>query len=159
MGGLPDGAFGAMVGGFLTEQVYAVGGIADANADASDLGGGLDTFFDDFETFKTLEFGWISSREKLFLDNAHVTVWQIDEREEAGTPDGWGINISLTHHIGDHWLPFLRGGWAEDGGSFYQASVSTGFGYTTVPGRDLLGVGLNWSRPNRDTFGAKLNDQ
>ena len=159
MAGLPDGALGAMVGGFLTDQIYAVGGVADANADAGDLGGGFDTFFDDFETFKTLELGWTSAREKLFIDNAHVTLWQIDERDEAGTPDGWGINFSLTRRIGDNWLPFLRGGWTEDGASFYQASVSAGFGYAAVPGRDLLGVGVNWSRPNRDTFGANLDDQ
>jgi len=159
MGGLPDGAFGAMVGGFLTDQVYTVGGIADANADASDLGGGLDTFFNDFETFKTLELGWTSAQEQLFLDNAHITLWQIDERDEAGTPDGWGVNFSLTKAVADHWLPFLRGGWAEDGASLYQGSLSAGFGYSSVPGRDLLGVGLNWSRPNRDTFGAKLDDQ
>ena len=159
IGGLPDGALGAMLGGFLTDRVYAVGSIVDANADASDLGGGLDTFFNDFETFKTLELGWTSTQEKLFIDNAHVTFWQIDEREEAGTPDGWGVNVSLTSAIADHWLPFLRGGWAEDGASLYQASVSAGFGYSSVPGRDLLGVGLNWSRPNRDTFGTKLDDQ
>ena len=159
MGGLPDGAFGAMAGGFLTEQLYAVGGIADANADASDLGGGLDTFFGDFETFKSIELGWTSEREELLIDNAHVTFWQIDERDEAGTPDGWGINVSLTRQVGNHWLPFLRGGWAEDGASLYQASVSAGFGYAGIPGRDLLGVGLNWSRPNRDTFDEKLNDQ
>jgi len=27
------------------------------------------------------------------------------------------------------------------------------------PGRDLLGFGLNWSRPNSDTFGEQLRDQ
>lgn len=157
--GLPDGALGAMVGGFLTDQIYAVGGIADANGDATDLGGGFDTFFSDFETIKTLEIGRTSAKEQLFIDNAHVTLWQIDERDEAGTPDGWGINASLTRKVDNHWLPFIRGGWAEDGASFYQASFSLGFGYASIPGRDLLGLGLNWSRPNRDTFKAKLDDQ
>jgi porin len=56
-------------------------------------------------------------------------------------------------------LVFLRGGWADDGGSLYQASISTGFGYQIEPGRDLLGVGLNWSKPNSGTFGPGLGDQ
>ena len=159
MGGLPDGALGAMVGGFLTDQIYVVGGIADANADPTDLGDGLETFFDDFETFKSFELGWTPAREKLFIDNVHITFWQIDERDSVGTSDGWGVNVSVASLVGDHWLPFLRGGWADDGSSLYEASVSSGVGYANVPGRDLLGIGLNWNRPNRDTFGEKLDDQ
>ena len=38
MGGIPDGALGAMVGGFLTDKLYLVGSIADANGDPTDLG-------------------------------------------------------------------------------------------------------------------------
>ena len=93
------------------------------------------------------------------LDNAHLTVWQINERDDAGTSDGWGVSFSLSGAVGESWLPFLRGGWARDGASFYEAAVSTGFGYSSQPGRDLLGVGLHWSRPNSDTFGEALRDQ
>ncbi len=159
IGGIPDGAFGVMVGGFLTEQVYAVGSIADANGDATDLGDGLETFFDDFETFKSFELGWTQGRERLLLDNAHLTVWQIDERDDAGTSEGWGVSFSLAGVVGESWLPFLRGGWARDGASFYEAAVSVGFGYSLQPGRDVLGVGLHWSRPNSDTYGEALRDQ
>ena len=56
-------------------------------------------------------------------------------------------------------LPLMRGGWAEDGGSLYDGFLSTGFGYAAEPGRHLLGVGLNWSRPNDGTFGTGLDDQ
>ena len=95
----------------------------------------------------------------MLLDNAHLTVWQIDERDDAGTSDGWGISFSLSGVVGESWLPFLRGGWARDGSSFYEAAVSAGFGYSLHPGRDLLGMGLHWSRPNSDTFGQALSDQ
>jgi len=159
MGGIPDGALGAMVGGFLTEKLYLVGGIVDANGDPTNLGDGFDSLFNDFETFKSLEFGWASKREEVFLNNAHITLWQIDERNRAGTPDGWGISASISTTTGNGFMPFLRGGWADDGGSFYEASVSAGFGYTPNPGQSMLGVGLNWNRPNRSTFGAKLGDQ
>lgn len=157
--GLPDGALGAMVGGFLSDNYYAAVSLADANADATDPLDGFDTLFNDFETFKTFEIGWISGPERLFIDNAHVTFWQIDNREEAGTPDGHGVAFSVTNSINDQWLPFLRGGWSKDGGSLYEASLSAGFGYSKDPTRNLLGMGLNWSRPNDDTFGSGLSDQ
>jgi porin len=159
MGGIPDGALGAMVGGFLTKHLYLLGGIADANGDATNLGDGFDSMFNDFETFKSLEFGWVSKQEEAFLNNAHVTLWQVDERSRAGTPDGWGISASITKSTDNGFMPFLRGGWADDGGSLYEASVSTGFGYTPNPGQSMLGVGLNWNRPSRSTFGANLGDQ
>ena len=159
MGGIPDGALGAMVGGFLTDNLYLAGGIADANADPTNLGDGFDSMFNDFETFKSLELGWASKREEVFLNNAHVTLWQIDERERAGTPDGWGISASITTSTDSGFMPFLRGGWAEDGGSLYEASVSTGFGYTRRPGQSLLGLGVNWNRPNESTYGEDLDDQ
>ena len=159
MGGIPDGALGAMVGGFLTDKLYLVGSIADANGDPTNLGDGFDSMFNDFETFKSLEFGWVAKREEVFLNNAHVTLWQIDERNRAGTPDGWGISASITTSTDNGFMPFLRGGWADDGGSLYEASISTGFGYTSNPGQTMLGVGLNWNRPNRSTFGPNLGDQ
>ncbi|WP_428671958.1 carbohydrate porin [Roseibium sp.] len=159
IGGLPDGAFGGMVGGFLTSNIYASASLADANADATDIGSGFGTFFNDFETFKSVEVGWTSGPERLFIDNFHATFWQIDARSKAGTQDGYGVSFSATKGINDKWLPFVRGGWSHDGGSLYQAALSVGFGYQRLPGRDLLGVGLNWSRPNKNTFGTKLDDQ
>jgi porin len=83
MGGIPDGALGAIVGGFLTNHPYLVGGIADANGDPSHLGDGFDSMFNDFETFKTLELGWVSKQEDVFLNNAHVTPWQVDECQRS----------------------------------------------------------------------------
>lgn len=159
IGGLPDGAFGVMAGGFLTSNLYAVASIVDANADPTDVFGGFESFFGDFETFKTLEIGVTSGGERLFIDNLHVTFWQIDEHADGTAPSGWGVSASVTGAIADRWLPFLRGGWASEGGSLSEASVSAGVGYQPEPGGNVLGVGLNWSRPNADTFGLDLDDQ
>lgn len=159
IGGLPDGALGVMAGGFLSENYYVAGSIVDANADATDIGNGFDTLFNEGETFKSLELGWTSGAQALFLDNAHLTFWQIDEKSETGAPDGHGVAFSYTKAVGNAWLPFLRGGWSEGGGSLYEASLSAGFGYTENPGKRLTGVGLNWSRPSSDTFGVDLDDQ
>ena len=159
IGGLPDGALGAMAAGWLSENVYASGGIADANADVTDIFKGFNTFFDKFETFKSAGLAWTPDRKRLTLDNLQLTFWQIDKRKDAGTPNGRGVSFSASKSLDDRWLTFLRGGWADDGGSTLEASVSAGFGYQLKPGGDLFAVGLNWGRPNRDTYGRKLDDQ
>lgn len=159
IGNLPDGSLGAMVGGFLTTNFYAAGGVTDANSDATDLSVAFDNVKGRFETFKTFELGWTTSQPELFLNNAHLTFWQVDERKDAGVPEGHGVSFSLSASVGEGWLPFLRGGWGQGGGSIYEASLSAGFGYSQAPGKGMLGVGVNWSRPNKDTFGPNLDDQ
>jgi porin len=159
IGGLPDGSLGAMLGGFLNDNIYAATSIVDANGDATKPFDGFSSLFGDGETFKTLEIGRTSGADALFVNNAHLTFWQIDEREDAGTPDGYGVAFSYTQAVGDSFLLFIRGGWAEGGGSLYDKALSVGFGYSKDPSRDLLSVGLNWSRPNESTFGTDLDDQ
>lgn len=157
--GLPDGALGAMAAGFLGESIYVAASIVDANGDPTDPLDGFDTLSGAGETFKTVELGWTSGTEALFIDNAHLTFWQIDGRSATGSPDSHGVAFSYTRSIDDRWLPFVRGGWAGGGGSLYEASASLGFGYAANPGRSLTALGLNWSRPNEETFGARLDDQ
>jgi porin len=159
IGGLPDSALGVAVGYFLNDNVYIGGGIVDANADATDPFAGFDTLFNDGETFKSLEVGWTTGWKGRFFNNAHVTLWQIDAREEEGTPDGHGVSFHLSHAVREHWLPFLRGGWADAGDALYETAFSAGFGYSKNPSKGLFGVGVNWSRPNADTFGTELDDQ
>lgn len=159
IGGLPDGSLGAMVAYWATDNIYIIGGVADANADPTEVFSGFDTFFSDFETFKSVGVVWTTGKEKIFMDNIQLTLWQIDEKKDAGTPDGWGVSFSATTTVDDKLMPFIRGGWSEDGGSILEASISTGIGYLREPGGDMFGVGLNWGRPNHNTFGANLDDQ
>ncbi len=56
-------------------------------------------------------------------------------------------------------MPFVRAGYAKDGGALMQKSVSVGCAYQPVPKSDVLGVGFNWGEPNEDTFGSGLRDQ
>ena len=74
-------------------------------------------------------------------------------------PDGWGVNLSFSRYLDGGWLPFVRGGWADDGGTLLETSLSAGFGWQPNPAGSLLGLGLNWGEPNEDTFGAGLDDQ
>ena len=159
IGGLPDSSLGVAAGYFWDNNFYISGGIVDANGNARDPLAGFDTFFGEKETFKSLEVGWTTGPKARFFNSAHVTLWQIDAREEEGTPSGYGVSVHLSQVVREHWLPFVRAGWADKGDALYETAFSAGFGYSRDPSKGLLGVGVGWSRPNADTFGTELDDQ
>ncbi len=160
--GLPnDATLGIAGAAFLTDNVYAIAGLANANADPTEPFEGFDSFFDESDYFSSIEMGWTSAPDRLIFDNIHATLWNTDGSEQLGVNDGWGVAASATWYVEDQWLPFVRGGYSEDGGALLEASVSAGLGWQPKPGpgRDVLGVGLNWGRPNSDSFGSGLDDQ
>ena len=154
-----DAALGVGVGGMVSESLFLIGGLTDRNADPTAPFDGFGTFVDDNEYFKSIEIGWTPSHDRLYLDNAHLAYWHADERTEAGESGGWGLNVSFTRDLGKKWFPFVRAGYAKDGGALMQKSLSVGFGYQPVPRGDVLGVGFNWGEPNVDTFEPGLRDQ
>jgi porin len=156
---IPNEGFGFAAGAMLTDSLFLIGGFGDLNSDQTDPWQTVDSFFTEHEYFKHVEIGWTPSQDRIYLDNVHLTLWHADEREEAAQPSGWGANVSWTKHLAGKWLPFVRAGYAEDGGSLTQRSVSIGFGYQPNPGKNLLGLGLNWGEPNEDTWGLGLRDQ
>jgi len=155
-----DATLGIAAGSMLTDKLYAIGGITNAFADSTDpFEDSFDRFFSDGEHFATLEFGWTQSQDRIYLDNTHVTLWYVDDSVQAGTTEGWGVAFSHLRYIDGKWMPFLRGGYANDGGSLLQKSLSGGFLYQREPGSDLFGLGLNWGQPNESTFTPDLDDQ
>jgi porin len=130
-----------------TDHIYVVGGLADANGDPTKPGDWFDTFFNDHEYFYHFEVGWTSSQDRIYLDNIHLTGWYADERDEAQVEDGWGLAFSAAKFINDTWMPFLRAGYSDGGGTLLEASVSAGVGYYFEESKDLIGFGLNWGRP------------
>jgi len=155
----PDQGLGAAVRVMPTENIYIIGGIADANGDPTDPGDSVNSFFSDAEFFTHIEVGWITSWDRRFSDNIHLTAWHADERKQAGVSDGWGLAFSFSRLFADTWEPFFRAGYSEDGGALWECSISAGIGYHPGKKSDILGVGLNWSRPSEDTFGPGLDDQ
>jgi porin len=155
-----DATLGIAAAGMLTDNLYLIGGITNAYADPTDpFDDSFDRFFSDSEHFVTLEAGWTSSQARIYQDNTHLTFWHVDDSLQAGAVEGWGAAFSHVRHIDDHWMPFVRGGYAEDGGSLLQKSLSLGVMYQRNPGADLLGVGVNWGEPNESSFGSGLDDQ
>jgi len=129
---VPNEGLGMALGGYLNDNLYMVAGFADSNSDPAYPGDGFDTFFNDHEFFEHFEIGWNSTRETAFLNNVHLTLWHADEREAAATPDGWGAIVSFSRSVSEHWIPFVRAGYAKDGGSL---------------------------KPNESTWGPGLDDQ
>jgi len=157
---LPDDAtLGVYVNALLSDNLYISGGFADSNADSTEPFDGFDTFFNDNEYFKSIELGWVTSRDRFYLDNTHITFWHADERDMAGVPDGWGMNFSYSHSFDEKWMPFVRAGYAKDGGTLLEKTLSAGLGYHFGNNNSLLGLGLNWGEPNETTFGPGLDDQ
>jgi len=154
-----DATVGLYINGMLTDNLYLIGGIADSNADSTDPFNGFDTFFNENEYFTSAELGWTTSQDRFYLDNTHITYWHVDERVEAGDPSGWGVNFSFSHSFDEKWMPFFRAGYAKDGGSFLQKTVSAGLGYHWGKNNSLLGFGINWGQPNETTYSSGLDDQ
>jgi porin len=155
-----DATLGIAGAGMLTDNLYLIGGLTNAYADPTDpFDDSFDRFFTDGEHFATLEIGWTKGQERIYLDNTHLTFWHVDDSALAGTQQGWGVAFSHVRQLGDDWTPFLRGGYADDGGSLLEKSLSIGFLYQPKSAGGQLGVGLNWGEPNETTFGPDLDDQ
>ena len=88
----------------------------------------------------------------------HLTLWHVDESIPAETPGGWGVAFNYSRSLDDDkWMPFVRGGYADDGGTLLQKSLSVGVGYNALGNQ--LGLAANWGQPNEDSFGPDLDDQ
>jgi len=158
--GLPnDAAVGVAYGTMLTDNFYLIAGITDTNGDPSDPFKGFDNFFSDNEYFTSVELGYTSSHERIIFDNYHVTLWHKDNQQAANVPSGWGFAFSASRYLNDNFMPFVRGGYADDAGSLLQKSLSLGVGYQTEAFNGLLGAAFNWGEPNETTFAPGLDDQ
>jgi porin len=156
---VPNEGLGLALGGYLNDNLYMIAGFADSNSDPAKPSDGFDTFFNEREYFKHFEIGWNSTPENPFLNNVHLTLWHADEREAAATLDGWGANISFSRSVNEHWIPFIRAGYAKDGGSLLEKTLSAGFAYQTVSGGNQLGLAYNWGEPNESTWVPGLDDK
>jgi porin len=140
-----DAAVGAAGATMLGDQFFVIGGITDMNSNPTDPLEGFDTFFNGNKYFKSIEFGWTASQDKIYTDNIHVTAWHADESEVQGTDDGYGYNLSVSRLLGQ-WLPFVRGGYSKDAGTLFEKSLSVGTGYLGLGGEsNNLGAAINWS--------------
>lgn len=157
---IPNQGMGAAVRIYFAENYYLLAGLADANGDPSDPFHSIESFFGDRETFKHIELGWIESKANQYTDNVHVTLWQVDSREAANVPSGWGGTLSFSYKTSKNIVPYFRAGLSDGGGGgFLDRSLGAGFGYLLTERSDVFGFGAAWGRPSEKTYSAELDDQ
>lgn len=154
----PDQGLGVAGSAWLTNNLYAIAGVADANGQPTEIG--LDSIVDDHEFFSHAEIGWTPAPDRFIFDNNHFTFWHVDARQAAGTPDSWGILYSGTTFVNDTVMPFLRAGWSDGDAPLLNASIAGGFGNYLRDHGDLLGFGVSWGKPSapglRDQWSSEL---
>ena len=140
----PNPGLGIAGGARLGNNFYVVGSLADANADPSSPD--LDVFRDG-ELFKSLEIGYTSGFDRIYLDNIHLTLWHADAADNGSRQEDYGAAFSAAWLVDNTWLPFFRAGASKGTAALYNRSVSAGIGYY---GRntDGAGIGLNWAEAN-----------
>ena len=154
-----DATLGIAAAGYLSDHIYLMAGIVDNNSDPTKPLQSFETFFSKHQYFTSVEVGWVSSKERQFFDNIHITYWHSDGSEQNAAPAGWGLSFSGTYLIQDKFMPFVRGGYTEDGGTLIQKAVSVGLGYQPVWAGSLLGGAIGWGEVNEATFEVGLDNQ
>ncbi len=154
-----DANLGIAVGAYLTDHIYAIAGINDAGSDPANPLKSFETFFTNTDFFKSVEVGWVSSKERHFFDNIHLTWWHSDGSEVTASLPGWGLAFSGTWYFQDKFMPFVRGGYAKDGGALLQKSLNVGLGYYLKEGGSLLGGAFGWGEVNESTWAEGLENQ
>jgi porin len=143
----PNPGLGLAGGLRITDHIYAVASIADANGDPTNPG------FDVFrtgETFKSFEFGYMSNQNRIYFDNFHLTLWHSDAAANGTRAEDYGAAFSAAWLFENKWMPFFRAGISRGSAALYETSVSGGLGMYTRQ-TDLAGIGLNWAQAAAST--------
>ncbi|CAH7062352.1 Porin [Vibrio chagasii] len=148
---IPDeSTFGGVLRHMMSENYYFYASFSDAKADSTKPFDGVEQFINDNQYFKSLEIGWVESKDDFYLKNSHLTVWHSDGPKEKAS-ENYGANWSSIYKTGS-WIPFFRAGVAQGPEALYKSSVVFGTGYSGV-GPGMLGIALGWAKPN-----AELDD-
>lgn len=140
----PNPGLGVAGGVKLGQNFYAVGSIADANADPTSPDFDV---FSDGDLFKSLEIGYTSGFDRIYFDNIHMTFWHADAASDGSRAEDYGVAFSAAWFVDNKWMPFVRAGSSKGTAALYENSVSVGLGYY---GRntDMAGLGFNWAEAN-----------
>ena len=146
MGTTGIGALGAVMKGFVSDQVLIGVGVYDGNAENGEFD--FDTI-EEGEFLKSAEITWTPSVAQYKTHKVQFTYWHKDARTAEGIESGQGWVMSATWKIGERWMPFLRLGDSDGGaGTPAEKAISTGFQYSRRE-NEALAVGIGWAQPSR----------
>ena len=154
-----DANLGIAIAAYLSDHIYVMAGINDAGSDPTKGFKSIETFFTNNDYFKSVEVGWTCSQDRHFFDNIHLTYWHSDGSEVTASLPGWGVAFSGAWYVKDKIMPFIRGGFAEDGGTLLQKSLTAGIGYYPKAKGNLLGTAIGWGEVNESTWAEGLENQ
>ena len=141
----PSQGLGAAVRWHLNDNWAVLGGFTDANAVPHNPVSSAKRLFNTGETFQHIALGWTPEMDSAMDQLWQLTLWHMDEREDAGVQEGHGVSFAGSLRMGQ-WRSFLRAGYANDGGSILERAVSMAVGYDARGGKDLVGIGVDWGR-------------
>jgi len=141
---IPDPGYGISGGGFITDQVYAVGVISDANGSLTDI----EWFPGGSEFYKYAEIGWTPEASQRYLTNVHLGVYHVDERTDAGVPASQGAMLSGNYTFENDLMVFGRLGWSEGGAPIARRAINAGMMWRPGSYDDLLGFGVTVADPS-----------
>ena len=144
---IPDPGFGAGGGVFLSDQVYTLGLVSDANGSLTDV----EWFPGGNEFFKYAELGWTPAQDQRYLTNLHVGVFHVDARQGIGAPSNRGITVSGNYTFDDSVMLFGRLGWADGTTSIAERAVNLGLLWRPGWYDDLVGAGVTVADPADDS--------
>ena len=117
----------------------------------------LDTFFGEGEYFTAVEFGLTPNHGEPQAGMYHVTLWNIDARQDAGRPSDRGVALTLEQQVGceGNLVPFLRYAYAHRGLNGIRQNLSIGLGIENIFGQsdDVIGVATSWEELSDQTLG------
>jgi porin len=150
---LNEGQTGLIVGRYdpndffdvLGYALYLFGSASDANAVLT-----REEFeFDTDELYKTIEFGWSPGRDQRYFKNVHVTLWQVDEREDDGIDDADGVTLGVNWTWDLTYMLFAKIGSSDADAptdpQIAENSVTIGGIYYFANRSDLVGIAYNES--------------
>ncbi|WP_298850362.1 carbohydrate porin [uncultured Ruegeria sp.] len=82
----PNQGLGIAGGVKLSENIYAIASIADANADPSHPD--FDAFGDG-NLFKSLKLGYTAGFDRIYSDNVHLTLWHADAADNGSRAEDY----------------------------------------------------------------------
>lgn len=140
---IPDPGFGIAGGGYITDQIYALGVVSDANGSLTDV----DWFPGGSEFYTYGEIGWTPARDQRYLINVHLGVFHVDDRDDAGVPGGHGAILSGNVTIDESVMLFGRLGWSDGDAPIAKRAVTAGVMWRPGFYDDLFGFGVTVADP------------
>ena len=152
---LPDSGLGFGAAYSFNDQWVIRGSISDANAAVDKI----NPYQGGAEFFSFVQLDWQPTMSDRYTRNAHVTLWRVDEREQAGVPESQGVTFGANWTFNKKTMPFIRAGWSGGGAPLMNKTVTVGLVQRFFTS-DLMGFGFNWGDPSnnalRDQYTTEL---